>query len=103
MTESHEKYISIGKNIPEAIKSQLFGKSCFKISGKPFMSFFENEIVFKLGAETHTEALSLDGAQLFDPTKKNRPMKEWVQVPFVYHKKWPAFAETAMRFVKRAY
>ena len=56
-------------------------------------------MVFKLPADAHREALSLPGAQLFDPSGKKRPMKEWVQVPAVYQNKWPEFAEKAMKYV----
>lgn len=56
-------------------------------------------MVFKLPDEARKEALSLDGAQLFDPSGKGRPMKEWVQVPFHYQDKWKRFAKEALAFV----
>jgi len=37
-------------------------------------------MVFKLTDKIHADALSLDGSELFDPSGKKRPMKEWVQV-----------------------
>ena len=52
-------------------------------------------MVFKLLGEMHSEALSLDGSQLFDPSGKNRPMKQWVQVPFDYNDLWLKFAKAA--------
>ena len=48
----------------------MFGKPCFKINGKAFICFFQNEMVFKLTGENHSEALSFDGTQLFDPSGK---------------------------------
>lgn len=54
----------------------MFGKPCFKVNKKAFICFFQNEMVFKLFGEVHKDALSLDGSQLFDPSGKNRPMKE---------------------------
>ena len=99
MTESHTYYLSICKAIPDAEESQMFGKPCFKINKKAFVCFFEDEMVFKLTGDSHSEALSLDGSQLFDPTKKGRAMKEWVQVPFDYKNKWNEFAESAFEFV----
>ena len=77
----------------------MFGKPCFKINKKAFVCFFEDEMVFKLTGDSHSEALSLDGSQLFDPSKKGRAMKEWVQVPFDYKNKWNEFAESAFEFV----
>jgi hypothetical protein len=94
-----EKYLEIGLTIPYSEKSQMFGKPCFKIKGKAFMSLFQNCIVFKLTGEIHTEALSLDGSELFDPSGNGRPMKEWVQVPFDYEDKWENFAVEANEYV----
>jgi hypothetical protein len=99
MTKEEEFYISIGKNIKDAKQSQMFGKPCFKIGGKAFTCFFQNEMVFKLTEESHSDALSLDGSQLFDPSGKNRPMKEWVQVPFDYSHSWTEYAKSAMEYV----
>jgi hypothetical protein len=96
---SEEKYLEIGLSIPDSEKSQMFGKPCFKIKGKAFMSLFQNCIVFKLTGEIHTEALSLDGSELFDPLGNGRPMKEWVQVPFDYEDKWENFAVEANEYV----
>lgn len=99
MTAEEEQYLEIGSSIPEAVRSQLFGKPCFKIKGKPFICFFENTMIFKLEGSTHQEAMSLDGAQLFDPSKKGRPMKEWVQLDGSYSDKWADFAEAAYSYV----
>tara|TARA_R110002050_G_scaffold141251_2_gene266341 strand:+ start:45059 stop:45382 length:324 start_codon:yes stop_codon:yes gene_type:complete len=99
MKEEEQLYYSICESVSDAAKSQLFGKPCFKVGGKAFVCFFQNEMVFKLNGEAHSEALSLDGAQLFDPSGKKRPMKEWVQVPFEYANQWPNFAESAMKYV----
>lgn len=99
MTPEQTHYLSIGRQLEGAVESQLFGKPCFKINGKAFVSFFGNEMVFKLSGEPHKEALSLDGSKLFDPSGKNRPMKEWVQVPFHYQENWPHFAQEALKYV----
>jgi hypothetical protein len=92
-------FTSIGQKFPEAVHSQMFGKPCFKINGKAFICFFQEEMVFKLTGETHKEALGLKGAMLFDPSGKNRPMKEWVQVPSVHSGHWEAFATDALDYV----
>lgn len=99
MTKEEEFYIIIGRNIKDAEQSQMFGKPCFKIGGKAFVCFFQNEMVFKLTGELHSDALSLDGSQLFDPSGKKRPMKEWVQVPFDYSNNWAEYAKSAMEYV----
>jgi len=100
MAKEETFYIAIGQKIKDAEQSQMFGKPCFKINGKAFVCFFQNEMVFKLTGDIHQEALSLDGSQLFDPSGKKRPMKEWVQVPYDYKDKWDKFAKAALKYVK---
>lgn len=100
MTKEETLYTTIGQSLKGTEQSQMFGKPCFKINGKAFVSFFENEMVFKLSGETHKEAVALAGAQLFDPSGKKRPMKEWVQLPYKHKDKWEAFAKAAMQYVK---
>ncbi len=99
MTSQQELYTSISQKLKDTVESQMFGKPCFKIDGKAFICFFQNEMVFKLSGDAHSDALSLDGAQLFDPSGKKRPMKEWVQVPSEYSDKWEIFAKEAMTYV----
>lgn len=95
MTEAEQLYTATGQAIAGAEQSQMFGKPCFKLNGKAFICFFKECMVFKLNGETHKAALSLDGAELFDPSGKQRPMKEWVQVPYAYKKEWKSYALAA--------
>ena len=81
MTPEETRFQHIGASITGADKGQLFGKPCFKMNGKAFTCFFQNEMVFKLTGPGHAAALGVAGARLFDPSGKGRPMKEWVQVP----------------------
>ncbi len=99
MKEQEQLYLEIGKKIKSAEQSQLFGKPCFKVNSKAFICFFKNCMVFKLEGKQHKEALALDGAELFDPSGKKRPMKEWVQVPFDYSDKWGKYAKAAFDYV----
>jgi hypothetical protein len=100
MSKEETLYVEIGQKLKDAEQSQMFGKPCFKINKKAFISFFENCMVFKLSGDDHKNALSLDGSHLFDPSGKKRPMKEWVQVPYAYKEKWPVFAKAALGYVK---
>ena len=53
----------------------------------------EGAMVFELpDADAHGRALSLDGAHLFDPGGRGRPMKEWVVVPPAHAAGWPELA-----------
>ena len=99
MTPEEELFQTIGQGLPNTEQGQLFGKPCFKTNRKAFVCFFQNEMVFKLGGQTHQQALSLAGARLFDPSGKDHPMKEWVQVPAAHQAQWPALAKEALQFV----
>jgi hypothetical protein len=93
MTPEEKRFSTIGSALEGAESGKLFGKSCFKRHGKAFLCFFQNEMVFKLTGPVHAEALAVPGAQLFDPSGKGRPMKEWVQVPPAGA--WEALAKAA--------
>ena len=98
MSKNEDLFISIGKKI-KGEQSQMFGKPCFKVGGKAFTCFFEDDMVFKLTGDHHKEALALKGSQLFDPSGRKRPMKDWVQVPAKHADKWEKFSKAAMKFV----
>lgn len=100
MSKEEMLFLSIGDKLKNAEQNQMFGKPCFNLNGKAFMCFFQNEMVFKLNGNTHKEALALKDSQLFDPSGKKRPMKEWVQVPFTHSDRWEKFAEAALKYVK---
>lgn len=94
------QYTAAGQQLEDAVESQMFGKPCFKVNGKAFISFFEECMVFKLNGTVHAEALALKGAVQFDPSGKGRAMKEWVQVPAAHKKQWPELARAAYAYVK---
>ena len=99
MTPEENFFYETGAAIDGAEQSQMFGKPCYKTGGKAFMCFFQNCIVCKLGADKHADALALEGSQLFDPSGKGRPMKEWVQITFQHKDRWQEFAEAALGYV----
>lgn len=101
MGKENDLYLEIGHAIKGAEESQMFGKPCFKVNGKAFICLYGTDMVFKLEGDMHRDAMSLDGSQLFDPSSKGRPMKEWVQVPEEYQAKWKKFAEAAFAYVKK--
>jgi|SRR6185436_7950477 len=100
MTKEEKYFLEIGQQLNGVEQSQMFGKLCFKINGKAFICFFQNEMVFKIDGDIHKEALSLKGSKLFDPSGKKRPMKEWVQVSFNNSDKWNKFAKAALKYVR---
>jgi hypothetical protein len=80
---------------------QIFGKACIKTHGKALAAFFQGDIALKLAGDDHRAALALEGARLWDPSGKHRPMKEWVQIPFACAQDWPVLAERALNYVEQ--
>jgi hypothetical protein len=99
MTNEEQLYNTAASKVKDAVGSQMFGKPCYKIGGKAFVCFFQQEAAFKLTGANHAKALALAGAKLFDPSGKGRPMKEWVQVPAAHSGSWSMLAAKAAAYV----
>ncbi len=99
MRNEETAYHEAARLVKDAAESKLFGKPCYKVNGKAFCCFFQNAMVFKLSGDNHTKAMALDGAQLFDPSGKGRPMKEWVQIPFDYQELWGELSHSAAEYI----
>src|SRR5438045_3227109 len=100
MTKAEEYFHKLTKEIPGVVPGKMFGALCMKTpNGKLAAMFWKDNIVVKLTGDEHSDALSLDGAELFEPMK-GRPMKEWVQIPFEYKSKWKKFATISAEGVK---
>jgi hypothetical protein len=86
-----------------ASAGSLFGKRALKADGAAFACLKGDALAFRLGAGTleHAEALALPGAELFDPSGRKRPFKDWVAVPFEQADRWPALAEVALTALVR--
>jgi len=78
---------------------QMFGKSCLKVNGKAFLAQHKDWLVFKLSGEHHRKAMGLDGAELWDPSGKGRPMKEWVAVPSQACRQFATLAQASFEYV----
>jgi hypothetical protein len=69
-----------------------------KCGTKPFVFFdrnTEDAAAFKLSGHLHTEALKLEGAEIFNPGDKGKPMQNWINVPYQHKHKWAEFAFAA--------
>lgn len=88
------------KKYPEVELSEMFGKPCLKVNGKPFCCFFDGDMVFKLIGIDHQKAMVLKGSKLFDPAGSGKPMKEWVQVYISQADKWARLAIAAKHYVE---
>lgn len=83
---------------PTVRAGKMFGVPCLLNNGKVFAGYYKGTMIFKLKTLAHTEALSLDGAKLFDPSGRGRPMKEWVQVPAEHEDRWLEFGQEALLY-----
>ena len=79
----------------------MFGHPALKLNGTVFACEFYGAMAFKLGHETtvHGEALLLPGAVLFDPSRRDRPFRDWVEVPPSSARQWPMLAQAALDHV----
>jgi hypothetical protein len=76
---------------------QMMGMPAIKRSGKMIGGFWREAMVFKFPDQAQREAaLALEGAELFDPSERGRPMKEWVAVPAAHADRWPGLADQAV-------
>ncbi len=84
---------------PALERTKMMGMPSLKSNGKLVAGYTASEdaMVFKLAdSEAHADALSLEGAHLFDPSGRGRPFKEWVVVPPAHAARWPELAEAAL-------
>jgi hypothetical protein len=81
-----------------AVAGGMFGKRALKAHGKAFACLKGDLLAFRLiaGTSAHDDALTLSGAELFDPSGNKRPFKDWVAVPTAHSGQWPRLAETAL-------
>ncbi|WP_374338322.1 hypothetical protein [Leeia sp.] len=79
---------------------QMFGKACLKINGKAFIALHKDTVVFKLNGPTHASTLALADAVLWDPSGKDRPMKEWIALSAQHSAHFPALADAALAYVQ---
>jgi hypothetical protein len=82
------------------VMGKMFGARSLMLNNKALACLNGDKVVFKLGRDSDAfdPALRLPGAALFDPSGRNRPYKDWVEVPFTSHTQWPALAEAALDF-----
>lgn len=100
MRELYDKIGTELKATKQTTMGQMFGKPCLKANNKAFAAFFKDEMVFKIGGEEANQLVEkYPGAQLWDPSGKKRPMKDWLQVPNAFNDDWKDLAIRALNFL----
>jgi hypothetical protein len=84
---------------PNIQRGQMFGKLSVSVNGNAFLAFQNDKMAFKLKDAVHAQALAIPNAQLWDPSGKGRPMKEWVQLPSETSEQWEKWANAALEYV----
>lgn len=99
--EEYEKLQTSLLGLNGVAASQMFGKPCLKINGKAFVAQHKETLVFKLAGTEHDKAISLPEAVLWDPSGKQRPMKEWVALTVASKNHFNTLAASAMDYVRQ--
>jgi hypothetical protein len=101
--DARERYDEIVDDLmarnAEVQSAKMMGMPCVKKGGKLVAGFSADAdaMVFKLtAADARERALALDGATLFDPGGRGRPMREWVVVPPAHAETWSSLAQQAL-------
>ena len=85
MTDSSELFDGLLESAAGAgvVAGAMFGSRAFMLNGKSIGCLKGEVLAFKLGAGSPelVAALSLPGAELFDPSAHDRPFKDWVAIP----------------------
>ena len=101
MANPEEKFNALMETLthnPEIKQGYMFGFKSITVKSKTFALLDRDGMVFKLRGETHTEALDLDDAKLWNPFGHKK--KEWVQVSFEHSSLWEKFSQSARDYVE---
>ena len=86
---------------PGIVRGRMMGRPILTRGGTMFACLNGDHLGLKLGAGTpeHAAALALPGAELFDPSRKGRPFKDWVALPPAAASVWARFAEYSIAHI----
>lgn len=87
---------------PAIVRGRMMGRPILTLEGTMFACLNGELLGLKLGAETseHAEALRIPEAELFDPSEKGHPFKDWVSIPPSAPDQWIRFALASVEFVR---
>jgi hypothetical protein len=100
--DARERYDDLADDVltrkADVEATQMMGMPALKRNGKLWVGFWKGEVAFKLtDPALREQALAIEGARLFDPGERGRPMMVWVVVPEAHADRWPQLAEQALR------
>jgi len=79
-------------------RGKLFGALSFRVHGHSVGCIMRGVVAFKLGAGSPEllDALGVPGAELFDPSGRHRPFKDWVALPLAEEPRFEELLEQAV-------
>lgn len=83
------------------LSGALFGARSLTFDGTAFACLKGGSLAVKLdaGSALHAEALALPDAELFDPSGKGRPFKDWVAIASTHSEHWARYAAAGLEAV----
>jgi TfoX/Sxy family transcriptional regulator of competence genes len=79
---AHEEYRRVVEELldtdPDVNQTQMMGMPSLKAGGKLFAGFSENVLVVKVGRDRVAELIGSGRGEAFDPSGRDRPMRDWV-------------------------
>lgn len=90
-----EYFDALLEELPEAKPGKMFGKDTLRLGRRPFAMFYQDHLVVKLAEPENTEARQIPGTFWFAPMGEERPMKNWVCIPFREYEEWVHWARLA--------
>jgi hypothetical protein len=100
MTDAEMFFKELTEQIEDVKPGKMFGSLCMKTpNGKSAAMIWKDHLVVKLKGNFLIEALNLSGAKIFEPME-GRPMKEWVQIPFIHKDRWKEYTLLSIKSVK---
>jgi hypothetical protein len=95
---AYRKVVEVLLQDPGVSETQMMGMPSLKIAGKLFAGLNGDALVVKVGKARADELIASGRAEPFDPSARNRPMKDWARLPEPAAD-WLAVAEEARSFV----
>lgn len=79
-------------------RGTLFGALSFRVNGHSVGCIMRGVVAFKLagGRGELADALAIPGAELFDPSGRGRPFREWVALPIAEEPHFERLLEQAV-------
>jgi hypothetical protein len=82
---------------PVVSQAKMMGNPSLKVGAKMFAGEWHERLIVKIGRERVSELIAADEAEPFDPSGRDRAMKDWALLN--EDADWQALAEEAKRFV----